>query len=193
MNNNKEMKRILDMVESGRISAAEGATLLESARISIASEATCPYCAESIPAKSTTCPECDSNLSIPLSTAPVCSTGFQSLSGLGKFLIVYTLLVSGYTLWHHFFRFDFNSAATTLLSGLGLAAGILILKGKQVGWKLGILWSALQIVPIIMYHQTMNQQYFHFGIKNQVNGLGLGLNIIGIILLILFIKAKPAR
>jgi hypothetical protein len=193
MNNKEEIKRVLDMVESGRISAAEGAALLESAQSFSGIEITCPYCAESISAGSRICPECGSNLAAPVSTPQCAGSGFQSLTGLGKFLVVYTLLVSGQTLLQHFFRFDFASAISVLLSGLGLAAGILILKGRAAGWKLALWWSALQIIPIIIRYLTINEQFFHFGIKNQVNGMGLGLNLIGLILLILFIKAKPLR
>lgn len=193
MNNSEEIKRVLAMVESGRISPAEGARLLESTKTSAMSgTATCPYCAEPIPAGSGICPECSSKLT-PFTAAPSPGNGFQALSGLGKFLVVYTLLVTGYTLLHLFFKFDLNSATTVLLATLGLAAGILILKGRPSGWKLGMLWAALQIIPIIVHYQPINEQFFHFGIKSQTNGQGLGFNLVGVILLILFIKAKPAR
>jgi predicted amidophosphoribosyltransferase len=194
MNNNEEIKRVLDMVESGRISAAEGAALLESAQTFTTSETTtCPYCAESIASDGGICPECGSNLAIPFTAPPSAGSGFQALSGLGKFLVVYTLLVSGYILLHLFFKFDSNSAFTALLAALGLAAGIMILRDHPSGWKLGMLWSALQIVPVIIHYQPINEQFFHLGIKNHVNGQGLGFNLVGLILLILFIKAKPAR
>lgn len=194
MNNNDEMKRVLDMVENGRISAAEGARLLETTKAPATSgTAICPYCAESISAHAGICPECGSNLAVPFTAQPNTDSVFQSLSGLGKFLVVYTLLVSGYILLKLFFKFDSNSAITALLAALGMAAGILILRGQSAGWKLGMLWSALQIVPIIVHYQPINEQFFHIGIKNQINGQGLGFNLVGLILLILFIKAKPAR
>jgi hypothetical protein len=194
VNNNEEMKRVLTMIERGQISAAEGARLLESAQTSATTKTvTCPYCAEAIPTHSGMCPECKSNLATPVTNHPAGGSGFRSLSGLGKFLVVYTLLVSGYLLLDLFFRFNSVSVITVLLPALGLTAGIMILKGRSGGWKLGMLWSALQIVPVIVHYQTLNEQLFHLGIKQQTNGLGLGINLVGIILLILFIKAKPAR
>ena len=73
---------------------------------------------------------------------------------------------------------------------LGLLAGIQILRGKSIGWNLGIAWSALQIVTVIIHRQIVNQQVFHLGANYHTNGQGFGINLVGIILLVLFIKAK---
>ena len=193
MSDDTEVKRILDMVENGKISAAEGARLLDTTRApSTAGWVTCPFCAETISTKERLCPECGSDLDTPparSSTGP----GFQSLSGLGKFLVVYTLMVAGLELLGLFFAVGIGALVTTLLSVLGLFAGIMILKGQSRGWGLGMLWSALQIVCVILRGEVINQQIFHLGMTQHVNGQGLGFNLVGVILLILFIKAKPRQ
>lgn len=192
MQNDEELKRILDMVESGKISAAEAARLMETTRKGEpAGLRTCPYCAEAISNTDDRCPECSSNLDRPV--PPLRGSGFQSLSGLGKVLVVYTLLVSGSKLLSLFFSFGFGAGIGVLLSALGLAAGIMILKNRSGGWGLGILWAALQIVTVIIHGEIINQQLFHIGMNFHTNGQGLGINLVGIILLILFIKAKPAN
>jgi hypothetical protein len=191
---NTELKRILAMVESGKISAAEGARLLESTRpVTPPETETCPYCAERIPIRSGSCPECGSNLGAAIIPTPDSGTGLHSLTGLSRFLVVYTLLVSGFKLFSLFFSFGFHAVIGSLLSILGLVAGLMILKGKAEGWTLGILWSALQVVTVIIGYQIVNQQVLHLGINFNTNGQGLGINLIGIILLILFIKANPHR
>jgi hypothetical protein len=124
---------------------------------------------------------------------PMAGTGFHALTGLGKFLVIYTLLVSGIKLLSLFFSFSFGAMVGVLLSVLGLTAGIMILKGRPGGWSLGILWSALQIITIIIRGQIINQQVFHIGMNFNTNGQGMGINLIGIVLLILFIKARPKR
>lgn len=194
MSDDTEVKRILEMVENGTISAAEGARLLDTARGPSTAErgVTCPFCAETIPAQERLCPECGSDLQAP-PTRSTTGHGFQSLSGLGKFLVVYTLMVAGLELLGLFFSFGIGALATSLLSVLGLIAGIMILKGNSRGWGLGILWSALQIICVILRGEVINQQIFHLGITHHVNGQGLGFNLVGVILLILFIKAKPRQ
>ena len=198
MSNNEETRRILDMIENGTLSAAEGARLLESTRhTGSAGSNTCPYCAESIPAGSMQCPECRSDLrnpSIPATTGP----GLQSLTGLGKFLAIYAIIVGGIGLAAPLYHgvnigpwlFTIPNILGSVLSGLGLLAGIFMLKGNPSGWSLGILWSALQIVTVVVHGEIINKQIFHLGMNFHVTGLGLGINLVGIILLILFIKDK---
>ena len=195
MNPGEETRRILDMIENGSISAAEGARLLESARPArSAGSMTCPYCAESIPAGSASCPECRSTLDT-ISNRSADGSGWHSLSGLGRFLALYSILVGtiglastllhGGTMGPWLF-----SLSGSLLSALGLLAGVLMLKGRSAGWGLGMLWSALQIVTVVVHGEIINQQIFHLGYSYHVNGHGLGINLVGIILLILFIKDK---
>lgn len=194
---NEEMRRILEMVESGRISAAEGARLLESASHSSGSGTIrCPYCAERVEPANGFCPECRSNLNAGTPGRTPTAGGFGALTGLGKFLVLYTLLVTGFWLasllffGHGFFALSIPTLCGTALSILGLAAGIMILKGRPAGWTLGILWSALQIVVVIIGYEAINRQVFHLGADFNTNGSGFGINLVGIILLILFIKAK---
>jgi hypothetical protein len=65
-----------------------------------------------------------------------------------------------------------------------------MLKGNPAAWRLGILWAALQIVTVVVHGEVINQQIFHLGMNFQTIVQGLGLNLVGIILLILFIKDK---
>lgn len=196
--NSEELRKILEMVESGQISADDGAKLLASTQQAETAESlSCPYCAESIPIHSGHCPECGSNLNTPVAPSPNQSRGFQALTGLGKFLVVYTLLVTGIWLISSLLfggmRLTEASLFGGMLSLLGLFAGIQILRGHPIGWNLGIAWSALQIVTVIIRGQIVNQQVFRLGANFHANGQGLGINLVGIILLILFIKAKSAQ
>ena len=198
MDTSEERRRILEMVESGQISAADGAKLLASTqKIEGGDSLTCPYCAESIPILIGHCPECGSNLDAPVTPSTNHSRSFQALSGLGKFLVVYTLLVTGFWLVSSTLTDGICITESSLFGGLlavlGLLAGIQILRGKPIGWNLGIVWSALQIVTVIIHCQIVNQQVFHLGANYHTNGQGLGINLVGIILLILFIKAKSAQ
>jgi hypothetical protein len=196
--NSEELRRILEMVESGQISAADGAKLLASTQQAEAAESlVCPYCAESISIRSGHCPECGSNLDAPVNPPMNHSHGFQALSGLGKFLVVYTLLVTGFGLVSTVLSDGMHLTESSLFGGLlallGLLAGIHILRGKPIGWSLGIIWSALQIVTVILRGQIINQQVFHLGANFHTNGQGFGINLVGIVLLVLFIKAKSTQ
>lgn len=196
--NSEELRKILEMVESGQVSAADGAKLLASTQQSeTAKSLTCPYCAESIPTRSGHCPECGSNLNTPVAPAPNQSRSFQALTGLGKFLVLYILLVTGFWLISSLLAGGMHLTETSLFGGLlallGLFAGMQILRGHPIGWNLGMAWSALQIVSVIIRGQIVNQQVFRLGTNFQVNGQGFGINLVGIILLVLFIRAKSAQ
>jgi hypothetical protein len=196
--NSEERRRILEMVENGQISAADGAKLLASTQLAeAAASLVCPYCAESISIRSGHCPECGSNLDAPVNSPTNRSRGFQALSGLGKFLVIYTLLVAGFWLVSSVLANGISITESSLFGGLmallGLLAGIQILRGNSIGWSLGITWSALQIVTVIIRGQIVNQQVFHLGANFHTNGQGFGINLVGIILLPLFIKAKSAQ
>ena len=194
-----DTRRILEMVESGKVSAAEGARLLESTRTTGGTGTMkCPFCAETVLPRAGICPECNSNVHVaPIPSAS--ATGFHALTGLGKFLVIYTLLITGFWLVStllaggHFFSMSPQTVIGSLLAVLGLVSGIMIIKGKPVGWGLGILWAILQIVEIIANYQPLNRQVLHLGINTVTNGSGLGINLLGIILLVLFIKAKNAN
>ena len=198
----KNTKRILEMVESGRISAAEGTRLLESTRTTGESEPIkCPFCAETVVSRAGICPECGSHVhTTPSATAPsVAAGGFHALTGLGKFLVIYTLLITGFWLAStllfggRFFYLSPQSVIGSLLAALGMASGIMLIKSNPSGWNLGILWAALQIVEIIIHYQPINRQVLHLSANTHTNGIGFGINVVGIILLILFIKAKTAN
>lgn len=194
MNNDEELKRILDMVENGSISPAEGTRLMDSLRLPVKSPSvTCPYCAETIRAGSRHCPECGSNLEASLASPAGRAGSFHALSGLGRFLVIYTLVISGIKLLSLFAAFSLPGFIGCLLAAIGLTAGILILKGHPAGWNLGIAWAALQFITVIIHGQVLNIQVLHLGFNFNVNGQGFGVNLVGLILLILFIKARPVN
>lgn len=191
---NGETKRILEMVESGRISAAEGARLLESTRSTDKpGNIKCPFCAEMVIPNADICPECHSDLQ-----ASTTALALQTLNPIGKFLVIYTVLITGFWMVSSLlsggaFSFSPQTVIGFLLSALGMTAGIMLIKGNPTGWSLGILWSALQIVEIIVNYQPLNRQVLQLGANFHTNGRGLGINLLGIILLVLFIKAKNAN
>lgn len=192
MESNEETKRILEMVQNGRLTAAEGARLLETTLPNV-SRATriCPLCAETIPEDAGQCPECGSNLAVALPNTGV-RYGFNALSGLGKFLVIYLFGVCIWELLHAPWALMQPLAwFGEILAVVGIVSGVLILKGRSAGWTLGMVWAALQIVSPSIQGVALTQQVFHLGINFQFNGVGAAINLVGIVLLVLFIKAKP--
>ncbi len=167
MNRGEEQQRILELVESGKVTPEEGERLLASLEQRSRGRQQCPFCAESIPAEIDPCPECGSALgaSHVLSPAPQNESGFHALGGLAKFLVCYLFLICGIQ-----FIPPWNITAV-LLAALGIVAAVLICKGSRSGWILGILWAGVQIIPIVVGSTIFN--------------------LVGVILLILFIKAAP--
>jgi hypothetical protein len=118
--------------------------------------------------------------------------GFHALPSLGRFLVIYTFFVCGAILLINLFTFGFlHSLPTVLLAGFGLTGAILICKESRIGWILCTLWAGIQIVPVILNGTLLNRQLLHLGISSTMNGNGIGFNLVGLILLILFIKSTP--
>jgi len=188
-----ERRRILDMVESGAVSPEEADRLLASLEQRSSSRQRCPYCAEEIPAAVELCPECNT----PLGTSPSTGSthgngaGFHALTGLGKFLVCYLFLVCGLVWLLNLGHFGPGVAPSVLLATLGIVAGVMICKGSDTGWVLGALWAGIQIIPIIAGGILLNRQILHVGFIQYSGGGGVGINFIGIALLIMFLKAKP--
>lgn len=196
MNGNQEMDRILRLVEEGKVSPAEGERLIASLE---ARQQTmrCPYCAESIPAGLNVCPECATPLAAASFAPPAArpaSRGLSHLSGLGKVLVVYTFIVTAIVILTNLSVIMSPAGIfRTGLAVLGVAAAVLICKGRSVGWGLAMLWSGLQIVRITLGGYVLNQQGLAFSFNYSSNGSGFGINFLGILLLVLFIVASRER
>lgn len=186
---NGEQQRILDMVQTGTVTPEEGARLLASLEQRSRGRQQCPFCAESIPADVALCPECGSTLGAHI--APVATqqngNGFHALGSMGKFLVCYTFLICGVVLLLSLSHFS----VSMVLAGLGIVGAVLICKGSRTGWRVATLWAGLQIIPVVLNGTTLNQQLLHLGMVSTTNGSGFGFNLVGLILLILFIKSTP--
>jgi len=192
---NDERQRILDMVQSGTVSPEEGERLLTSLEQRNRVSQRCPFCAEEIPAQAEVCPECRTPLSgysAGVSRQPG-GNGFHALTGLGKFLVCYTILMCAIIWLMNPLQFVGGFFIVKLLALLGLVGAVLICKGVRAGWVLCIIWSLLQMIPFIVNGIVLNRQILHVGINWTTNGSGFGFNAVGLVLLILFIKAKPAN
>ena len=190
---NGERQRILEMVQGGTVTPEEGERLLTSLEQRCRGSQRCPFCAEEIPAHVALCPECRTPLAaLPAGTgARPAGGGFHGLTGLGKFLVCYTFLICGVVLLSSPLLFASVVVPGKLLAMLGLVSAFLICKGIRAGWVLSIIWAALQIVPIALNGIIFNRQILHLGVNWATNGSGVGFNIVGLILFILFIKAMP--
>ena len=188
-----ELGRILEMIESGTVTPEDGERLIASLETR-AQTMTCPYCAEQIPAGMRDCPDCATPLdSAPLipSAAAAGAGGFHALSGGGKFLVVYMFVVCAIVLLTSIgWGFAAHEVAPCLLAALGVVSGVMLCKGRPAGWPLAILWGALQIVLVIVNGASLNRQVFHVGISQTTNGGGLGLNLVGIAIVIVAVMAR---
>ena len=187
MNRSDEQQRILELVESGKVTPEEGERLLASLEQRSRGRRVCPFCAETIPAETTPCPECGSALGASPLAIPQNENGFHALGGLGKFLVCYMFLVCGLQ-----FIPSWNITAV-LLATLGIFSAALICKGSPTGWMLGKLWAGIQIIPVVLNGIFLNQQGLDLKILSTTNGSGIGFNLVGVILLILFVKATPSK
>jgi hypothetical protein len=186
---NTEAQRILQLIADRQISAAEGEALLDA--LEGRAQVRCPWCAEEIPGGREVCPECGEAIGRAPAPAPQVQGLMHGLSTLDQVLAVTVILISGiYLLSHHAF---FSQGVAMLLAILGIVSGVLILKRNPLGWTLGIIWSAAQIIEFILAGHAINRQLFHLGGTFQSNGAGLGINLVGVLFLILFIKASNQR
>lgn len=182
----EELRRVLRMVEDGKLSGAEADRLLD--RLHPDPQQTCPWCAEAIPAAAAVCPACASRLDVGASRGVT-----PALGGLSKGLIVYLFAVTGIVLLSGLFGIGSMAALTQMcLAGLGLTAAVCMCRHLAVGWVLGTLWAAAQIVAVAAGGGWLNRQVLYLGINFVSGGSGLGLNLVGVILLVLFLKARRA-
>ena len=191
---NDERQRILDMVQSGMVSPEEGERLLTSLERRSSVRQRCPFCAEELPAQAGICPECKTPLylnSTGESRQPG-GNGFHSLTGLGKFLVCYTIMICALVWLLTPLYYGGGILLVKMLALLGLAGAVLICKGVRAGWILCMFWAGLQMISFIVNGVTLNRQILHVGINWTTNGSGFDFNVVGLVLLILFIKAKVA-
>jgi len=188
-----EMGHILDMVSSGKITPEDGEKLLNALEKS-KNKMICPFCAEKIDGGNGVCPECKSNLRDNNTTVSLGSgkrgRSFHTVGALSKVLIIYMGVVSIIVLLGSFGFFSPKSLIPIVLSILGLVAAVMMWKGNNVGWIMGIIWSGLQILVIFVQRFPLNRQFLHVGMNTLTNGDGIGINVVGIILLILFLVVR---
>jgi len=77
-----------------------------------------------------------------------------------------------------------------VLAGLGIVSAVLLCKGRPLGWSLAILWAALQVPVISVNDVELNNQIFGFDITQTTNGTSIGLDVVGVVLLIIAIVAR---
>ena len=183
----EERGRVLDMVASGAVSAAEGERLLDALGEG-GDTLRCPYCAETVPAAEV-CAECGTRLDAAGPGRAPRERSFRTLSGLSKFLIIYEIIVCGIVLLSFGWLRNPLVLSGTLLAVLGLASALLMCKGNRIGWALGIAWACAQAVEIIMQNTILNRQVLTVGFRFAQNGAGLGVNVVGIVLLVMFVLA----
>jgi len=82
---------------------------------------------------------------------------------------------------------SFGSVSQTALGWLGIAAGVLMVMARPVGWWLGLIWALAQALEVVIDKHPLNHQCLYFGGNMLTNGSGVGLNLVGVILVGLFI------
>lgn len=187
---NNEMRRILQMVEDGTISPDDADRLID--ELHGQDTICCPWCAETIPSTETICPECGSDPYHGPNMQPLHNITETSLGTLNGVLICYCAVVGlivGLSCLRNIAHLA--SICQFSLAVLALFAAYMMFKRNPVGWTLGMVWSGLQIIEVIINRTAINRQFLHVGANFLTNGTGLGINIIGIVLLVLFIKARP--
>lgn len=182
-----EERRILDLVASGQISADEGDALLQALGRSSSSTMRCPWCAEIIPGTAEICPECHESISAPATPPPHTDT----LTTLDKILAVLTLFICGIFILQH--ALPPSRIIGLAIAAVGICSGVFIFQKNPVGWTLGVIWAAVQCVELLIGGHAINRQLFHVGLNFNVNGIGLGINVLAIGFLYFFLKAKKQR
>jgi len=188
-----ELSRIVEMVEGGKVTPEEGERLIDSMTCRVQTM-TCPYCAERIPAGAGVCPECATTLDQAPSELAGTQTrlhAFHALPRTGKFLVIYMFVVCTIVLlagsgW----GLSLHDIVPAVLAGLGIVSAVLLCKGRPLGWSLAILWAALQVPVISVNDVELNNQIFGFDITQTTNGTSIGLDVVGVVLLIIAIVAR---
>ena len=114
---------------------------------------------------------------------------WRDLSMLAKFLAVYVLVVAVVAglPWG---MGSFGGFTQTVLGWLGVAAGVLMTMARPAGWWLGLFWALAQALEVVVGGHALNRQCLSLGANFNVNGLGLGLNVVGVILVVLFVATR---
>jgi hypothetical protein len=128
------------------------------------------------------CPACSAEAS-----PPRC---FRDLSTLAKVLAVYALIAGAICSLSPPWFDSLPSFTQSALGGIGVAAGILMIGANRAGWAMGLCWSAAQILLLYVDGRSLNRQFLDLHANFLTNGMGLGINAVGIILTILFWKVR---
>jgi hypothetical protein len=115
--------------------------------------------------------------------------GFRDLSLPARFLAVYVLVV-GVIAGIPWGIGCFGDFTQTALGWLGVAAGVLMMMAKPAGWWLGLLWALAQALEVIVGGHAVNHQCLYLGGHLSVNGVGLGINLVGVILVVLSLAVR---
>lgn len=181
----EERRRILGLVADRTITAREGDRLLEELR----SEETghrCPYCAEVIPAGLPDCPACQSTFERPVPAVDGVST-FRVLPAGARGLVLYMIVVCSIVTLGSLPHLGQPAALTRLLlAAMGWAAVVGICRRQPAGWTWATWWATLQILEVYWHQAPLNRQFL--GISFNVNtggAMSLGVNLVGILLLVL--------
>jgi hypothetical protein len=150
----------------------------------------CTACArEQRQAHEASVPAVAASASVGAAVAAVPRRGFRELSVLAKFLAIYVLVVSAIT-GFPWGMDSFGGFTQTALGWMGLAAAVLMIMARPLGWWLGLAWSLAQVVPVIVERQCLNRQFLAVSWTQTVNGDGFGINAVGIILAVLFLLVR---
>ena len=197
-----DRRRILEMVRDGKLGPEEADRLLTALGASHpdgGGSAVCPYCAEAMPPEVAVCPSCGTRL--PGSGSPrtvATPAGSSTVSGGAKALALYAVIIGAVVVWESVGGSAFRGIrhpaflVRGLLGGLGIASGIQMWRGHRTGWVLGLVWSASQIVEIILHQLPLNRQVLHVGFTTVTNGNGWGVNSVGIVLVCLFVAVSKS-
>jgi hypothetical protein len=163
-------------------------------------ELTCVGCGGAICGECTTprargpfCPQCLADWNSPPvrdAAAGVVEVRGNRLSTAAKLLAAYTLIVSIWALATAAWYQNLGWVPAHFLPVIGLTAGIMMWKRVPAGWFLGVLWSTCQIVTINLGSGWLNKQMFYLGANITVNQLGFGINLVGVLLLVAFIRLR---
>lgn len=161
---------------------------------------TCVGCGSAICAQCCTpkargpfCPRCLEDWNAPTVRAAavsVAEAAHRRRSTRAKLLTAYTLVASIAALASAAWQMNLGWVPAHVISAIGLTAGILMWKRAPGGWLLGVLWSAAQIVTVNLGRGWLNEPLIYVGSRASFNQAGIGINLIGVLLLIAFIRLR---
>jgi hypothetical protein len=133
-------------------------------------------------------PSVDARTAGPQTPAPE-RRRFKELSTLAKAVALFTLII-GVIAGVPWGMDSVPGFCQTVLGWLGVAAAVLMMRVHPVGWWLGLVWAIAQVVEIIVENEPLNRQVLFLGGSTTTNGVGLGLNMVGIILVVLYLCVR---